>query len=52
MSVGHGNRLKIQTQAVNGLNDSLGLVAGIDADRLPGGFTTDDAGVLLESGDG
>src|ERR1051326_9170881 len=47
-----GNGLEMKVVLFDRPNDSRGIVAGIDADRAPCLFAADDAGVLLEGGDG
>src|SRR4051794_8962634 len=46
------NRFQIKIMTVDGFNDHVGVVTGIDADCAAGVFTADDACVLLKSSDG
>ena len=47
-----GDCLQFEIVPVDRFNDVTRAIAGIDANRASGFFTADDAGVLLESGDG
>src|SRR5215471_7478979 len=52
MRVRARNRLQCETVLVDGFDNRVRIVARIYADSPLGLFTTDDAGMLLESGDG
>src|SRR5262245_38472819 len=47
--MGAGDRLELELVPVNGPNNLVGVIAGVDADGPPGLLATHDAGVLLES---
>jgi hypothetical protein len=46
------NRLQLKAMFVDRFDDRVRIVARVDADRALGSFTTNDAGVLFESGNG
>ena len=49
--MGAGDGLQFKAMLVNGFDDCIGIVAGIDADRALRFLAADDAGVLLKCGD-
>src|SRR5262245_34353178 len=51
MRVSDSDGLKVHTEIVYRGNDLFRIIAWIDADRLPGVFTSDDPGMLLKSCD-
>jgi hypothetical protein len=51
MRVREGDRLYLEIVSLECLDDPFRLVARIDADGFFGGFTANNAGVLLERGD-
>jgi hypothetical protein len=51
MRVRDGYRLEREAMPFEGLDNPFSLISRIDADCQSGGFTTDNARVLLESGD-
>jgi hypothetical protein len=51
MRVRQSDRLQVQSVPFERFDDALGFVARVDADRLFGCFTTNDARVLLKGGD-
>src|SRR6185503_11335801 len=46
------NRLQFEAETLQDFNNPFRLISRVDTDCLFGGFTADDAGVLLEGRDG